>query len=74
MEEQYNELWKLWEAKFGASRLGVIGRSYLLADFVKREFQVLKCKADKRTSTGYRYVITFSTVDYEIMKKYIEQN
>lgn len=74
MEEQYNELWKMWEARFGASRLGVIGRSYLVADFVGRKFEVLTCRADKRCKVGYSYKVTFSTTDYNLMKMYIEQN
>lgn len=74
MEEQYNELWKMWEAKFGAHRLGEIGRRYLIADFVDRKFEILTCRADKRTRVGYSYKVSFSTHDFEQMKTYIEQN
>ena len=74
MDEQYNELWKMWEARYGAYPLGIIGKRYFLADFIKREFQVLVCKADRRTSTGYSYKVHFATNDYEQMKNYIQSN
>ena len=74
MEEQYNELWKMWESKFGSHRLGEIGRRYLVADFVAKTFDVLECRADKRTKCGYSYKVHFSTSDYEQMKSFINSN
>ena len=64
----------MWEAKFGAHPLGEIGREYLIADFVQRKFEVLVCRANKRTSIGYRYDVHFSTTDYDVMRNYIESN
>jgi hypothetical protein len=73
MKEQYDVLWKMWEVKFGSHPLGIIGKNYLIADFVRGNFEVLNCVKDKRCLCGYKYRVRFRTSDYDRMKKFIEE-
>lgn len=70
MESLYDELFRLWESKFGAYPLGVVGKNYLVCDFNNSYFEVFECRRDLRCSCGYKYFCFFRGSFEDVVSKY----
>lgn len=70
MESLYDELFRLWESKFGVYPLGVVGKNYLVCDFNNSYFEVVACRRDRRCSCGYKYVYIFRGSYEDVVSKY----
>lgn len=70
MDILYDELLRLWESKFGVYPLGIVGKSYLVCNYLNSDFYVFQCRRDRRAVVGYRFVCVFSGSYDDIVFKY----